>query len=154
MSGGFVGPSVATVQAPAAVPTLAKESGSSGSGTVTFVVASAVVIALAYAASRLLSRWQAVQNRGRRLRVLEGVPVGKDCSLMLVAVGQEVLVVGASPGGINLVHRVEDSQAAADLLVEPKPEVVADLPPLEGEIRRHLDRMRSLLGRQGGRGHG
>jgi len=75
---------------------------SSAGGLLTFLLASAAVIALAALASRWLGAWHNRPDRGRRMKVLEGVPMGKERSLLLVAVGKEVLVVGASPGGVNL----------------------------------------------------
>ncbi len=134
--------------------------GAPGNGMLTFVLASVAVIALAWVASRMLSNWQSVQSRGRRLRVLEGVAVGKDRSLMLVAVGKEVLVVGASQQGINLVHKVEDPVAAQELLAQAPAEAEAaaavgpGLPALEESVKAHLDRMRSMLSRQGRQGNG
>lgn len=92
-----------------------------GNSLLTFLLASLAVIGLTWAASRMVGRWQVTQTRGRRMRVLEGVPVGKDRSLLLVAVGKEVLVVGTSPQGVQLVHQVADEQAAAELLTAEEP---------------------------------
>lgn len=127
------------------------QSSTAGSSLLTFILASIAVIALAYVASRLLGNWQSVQTKGRRLRVLEGVPIGKDRSIYLVAVGKEVLVLGSSPSGVNLVHKVEDESLLPDLLSDSaetgRPQ---DSSGLEENIRGHLDRMRSLLVRAGG----
>lgn len=127
------------------------QSSTAGSNLFTFILASVVVIALAYIASRLLGNWQTVQSRGRRLRVLEGVPIGKDRSIYLVAVGKEVLVLGSSPSGVNLVHKVEDEGLLPDLLSDSTETCSPQgSPGLEENIRGHLDRMRSLLVRTGG----
>lgn len=119
-----------------------------GSGLLLFLMASLVVIAMAYGAVRLLGNWQISYSKGRRLRVLEGVPLGKDRSLLLVAVGKELLVVGASPQGVQLVHQVTDPDAVAALLAQPEPgaQPAADL-AAEPAIQQHLERMRSLLSR-------
>lgn len=123
------------------------------SGLLTFLLASLAVIGLTFYASRLIGNWQVLQNRGRRLRVLEGVAIGRDRQLLLVQVGKEVLVLGSSGNGVNLVHRIEDAQAAADLLAQPEPEVGRTGVPasLEGAIRGHLDRMKTTMARSGGR---
>jgi flagellar biogenesis protein FliO len=125
--------------------------GTSGS-LLYFLIASLVVIFLTAGASRMVGRWQRVQTKGRRMRVLEGVSVGKDRSLLLVAVGQEVLVVGAGPAGISLVHRIEDPEAAAALSA-PEAAEGPDAPvtghPVEESIRINLERMQSLLSRKG-----
>ena len=117
-----------------------------------FLLASLGVIGLTYGASRLVGQWQAIQFRGRRLRVLEGVPLGRDRSILLVAVGKEVLVVGASSAGISLVHQVTDAEAAASLLA-PQAEVAAAASPrplpAEEAIRTSIERMRSLLVKAG-----
>lgn len=120
-------------------------------GLLTFLLASIAVIGLTYYASRLLGNWQAMQTRGRRLRVLEGVPIGKDRHLLLVAVGKEVLVVGASGGNVSLVHRVDDPTAAAEFLAQQAgPAKDPTLAVVEEQIQANLGRMRSLLNRTGG----
>lgn len=126
--------------------------GTSGS-LLYFLIASLAVIFLTAGASRMVGRWQKVQTKGRRMRVLEGVSVGRDRSLLLVAVGQEVLVVGAGPSGIALVHRIEDPAAAAALSA-PDPADEQELAvgqSIEASIRANLERMQSLLRRRGDR---
>ena len=123
-----------------------------GEGLGLFLVASLAVILLAYGAVRLLGNWQIAYNRGRRLRVLEGVPVGRDRSLLLVMLGKEFLVVGSSPHGVQLVYRVADPETVAALAAEY--EVREDsrtVPDPEPAIRQHLQAMRELLSRRGQR---
>lgn len=122
----------------------------------TFVLAGLAVAVLAYVASRALGSWHSVQTRGKRLRVLEGVPVGKDRQLWLVAVGKEVLVVGASAGGVQLVHRVEATEAAALLEREAEPALVPISPSfaqLETSVRSSLERIRQRLSATRENGH-
>lgn len=130
--------------------------GTSGGNLALFLLASLVVVGLTYAASRFVGNWQHLQTRGRRLRVLEAVPMGKDRNLMLVAVGKEVLVVGASPAGVALVHQVTDPEAVAEMLAQRQPEPAqAEVAPVaqmaEKAIRDSVSRMRALLGRMGDR---
>lgn len=123
-------------------------------GLLTFLLASAAVITLAYLASRLLGNWQVGHARGRRIRVVEGVALGRDHRLLLVAVGKEALVVGTSPNGVNLVHHVADENHARELLGAPAQEAVAAdsvLPVGEESIRASLSRMRSALMKSGER---
>ncbi len=89
-----------------------------GDGLLLYLLMSAGVILLAYAAMRYLALWQHGRMQGRRMRILEVLPVGRDRQLLLIAVGQEVLLVGTSPGGTHLVHRVADPAAVAELLSE------------------------------------
>lgn len=132
--------------------------GGGGTGLLTFTLASLLVIGLAYMASRFLASWQAVQTRGRRMRVLEGLPIGRDRNLMLVVVGKEVLVVGSSGNNVSLVHQVTDPETVAELLSEaakvPAMPTLAlpkvNLAGVEESVRSNLDRMKSLLNRTGG----
>lgn len=125
-----------------------------GSGLVMFLIASLAVIGLALLFTRFMGRWQGLQTRGRRLKVIEGVPIGKDRQLLLVAVGKEVLVVGSSEGGVSLVHKVEEPESLLgenwEQFTELKPAAPASLSGLEGSIRGHLDKMRGLLTKSGG----
>lgn len=119
-----------------------------------FLFSSLGVIMLTYGAARLVGRWQGMQVKAKRLRVLEGVAVGKDRSLLLVAVGKEVMVVGTSQAGIGLVHQVTDPEAAAALLAEPSGSDQTDTPgvaPSEVAVRQSLEQIRSLLTRAGRR---
>lgn len=130
-----------------------------GAGTlIMFLFASLAVIVLAVLVTRGLSQWTAFQTRGRRLRVLEGVPVGRNRHLLLVAVGKDVLLIGSAEGGITLVHTVPDPEAllgpgwdeAPQPQASPVPSVVAGA---ESAVRDHLEKMRSLLRRPGGGSH-
>lgn len=123
----------------------AETTGTSGS-LIYFLAASLLVIGLTYAASRTLGRWQTTHAKGRRLRVLEGLPVGRDRSLLLVAVGKELLVVGTGPGGITLVHQVTDPELAAEVSKpgETSPGALPET-PVERSIRANLERMQALL---------
>lgn len=124
-----------------------------GGGLPLFLGASAVVIALAYAASRFVGQWQVQQTRGRKLRVVEGVPLGRDRSLLLVAVGKELLVVGSSATGFAMLHQVTDPDMLAEALAvpaPPNPPSGMGTPALEAAVRANLERMRSLLARIGG----
>lgn len=134
-----------------------------GGSLALFLLASLAVAGLTYAASRFVGNWQHLQTRGRRLRILEAVPMGKDRNLMLVVVGKELLVVGSSPTGIALVHQVTDPTAVAEML-EQQPEAApsaglpAQLAPVgqmaENAVRESVTRMRALLGRLGDRADG
>lgn len=44
--------------------------------------------------------------RGRRINVLEQVPVGKDQRLLLVRLGERLYLLGAAPGGITNLGEV------------------------------------------------
>ncbi|MFZ5826791.1 MAG: FliO/MopB family protein [Bacillota bacterium] len=118
-----------------------------------FLLASLLVIGLAIYVTRWLARWQFVQGKGRRMRVLEGMAIGKDRQLLLVQVGKEVLVLGSSEGGVNLVHRVEDPAQVEEWLQDPSPDraPTPSFSGMESSIRANLDRMRSLLTKNGGR---
>lgn len=123
--------------------------GNSSLGLLTFLVMSALVIVLAYVSLRYVGAWQLRQTKGRRMRVLEGVPAGRDRHLLLVAVGKEVLLLGSGPGGVSLVHKLPEAESAA-MLAEPEPAAPESILPaglegLEASIRGSLGKMRSLL---------
>jgi len=112
-----------------------------------------LVIALSFVTVRWLSRWQLQLTRGRRMRVLEGLAVGRDRYLLLVQVGQEILLLGSTEGSIRLIHRIDDPDLVAEWLAEsqlergPNPTSFAGV---EGAVRANLERMRELLARKGG----
>lgn len=138
------------ILAEAASPAPAPTGGSAGGTLLWFLLASLAVIGLAFFATRALTRWQGFQSKGRRLRVLEGVPVGRDRYLMLVAVGKDLLVVGSSEGSISLVHRIEDPEAFLAQSVEMPAQAEGNASALEATIRGNLDQMRKLLTKLGG----
>lgn len=125
-----------------------------GGGLVTFLIASLAVIGLALLFTRTMARWNVIQNRGRRLKVLEGVAIGRDRQLLLVAVGKELLVVGASDGGVSLVHKVADPDELLgenwEQAPEPKQAEPVSLAGVEASIRGSLEKMRGLLTKSGG----
>lgn len=122
-----------------------------------YLAGSLLVIALTYVATRWLAALQFSQSRGRRLRVLEGVAVGRDRQLLLVSVGNEVMLVGSAPGAVSLIARVEDPAAAQALLEEVRPAALrhaaeeAALSRGEAGVRQSLERMRQLITRGGGK---
>lgn len=127
-----------------------------GDSLLVLLLGSILVIALAFVAVRWLAHWQYQFTRGRRMRVLEGLAVGRDRHLLLVQVGQEILLLGSTDGSIRLIHRIDDPSLVAEWLAEPQPEVgpaSISFAGLEGAVRANLDRMRSLLSRKGGGGH-
>lgn len=133
--------------------------GTSGGSLLLFLTASLLVIGLTYGASRLLGQWQVKRGAGRRMRVLEGVPAGRDRSLLLVAVGKEVLVIGSSGAGFTTLHRVTDPADLQEMLAaQPDAPSALALPgeaaftTLESSVRKSLDQMRALLSRSGGNG--
>lgn len=119
----------------------------STSGLLTFLSLSLGVILLAYYLLPYLGHWQRSQNRGRRLKVLEGVPIGRDRYLILAAVGKQVMVLGSSANGVRLVHRLSEAEAA-ELLAEVQTDAAQEnTMPGETAVRASLERMRELLKR-------
>lgn len=127
-------------------------SASPGTGILTFLTASVTVIALTYFASRWLSSWQSVQRNGRRLRLLDGMQIARDRNLLVVAVGKDVLVLGTSSNGVNLLYRLDEA-AADEMLSDSVSQVGSEMgrTQIEQSVRASLDRLRSLLDRSGDR---
>lgn len=127
-----------------------------------YLLASLLVIGLTLYASRWVSAWQRQAFRGRRMRVLEGLPVGRDRQIYLVSVGKQVMVVASTPQGVTVLHQVADPEEAAALLAEEP--AAQEIHPLqlpaglasaaqqaEEAVRAHLGRMRTLLAKAGER---
>ncbi|BAD41975.1 FliO/MopB family protein [Symbiobacterium thermophilum] len=136
-------------------PVQAWPGGGSGS-LLLFLFSALLVIALAFVTVRWLARWQFHIARGRRMRVLEGLAVGRDRYLLLVQVGQEILLLGSAEGSIRLIHRIDDPELAAEWLAESPPEQGSrptSFAGVEGAVRANLERMRELLARKGGGPH-
>ena len=51
--------------------------------------------------------------RGRHMCVLEQIPVGKDQKLIVARVGEDVYLLGATPGAITCLRRMSGEEAAA-----------------------------------------
>lgn len=76
-----------------------------------------LVLALAWLFSRLIGRGYGRAAHGKKLKLLEQVPVGREQKLLLVSVGKREFLLGASPSGIRLLSEVEpDTEDFSELL--------------------------------------
>lgn len=74
-----------------------------------------LVIAIALIAAYLLRRLHArVPGHGQRLRLLESVPVGLKEKVVLLAVGEEQVLLGVAPGSVRLLHRLDQPLAVPE----------------------------------------
>lgn len=111
LAGGFL--PCALMAAPAAVPAV-----DSGAELFRVLVSLLGVVALIFFVGWLSRRAQArVRPGGRKIRVVESMPVGIKEKIMLLEVGGTQLLVGASPtGGLRTLHvldtPVKDDPAA------------------------------------------
>ena len=94
----------ALMAAPAAAPAV-----DSGAELVRVLISLLGVVALIFFVGWLARRAQArVRPGGRRIRVIESMPVGIKEKVMLLEVGGTQLLVGASPtGGLRTLHVLE-----------------------------------------------
>ncbi|TCV94161.1 flagellar protein FliO/FliZ [Luteibacter rhizovicinus] len=98
LTGGFV--SCVFAAAPAPVPAV-----DSGAELARVVLSLAGVIALILIVGWLSRRAQGrVRPGGRKIRVIETMPVGIKEKVMLLEVGGTQLLVGASPNGLRTLH--------------------------------------------------
>lgn len=87
------------------------------SGLFGTIVALAMVLGLAYVSLRLLKRWQDrsyvrdPNEPERRLRFIRALPLGQRERLVLVEAEGELMLVGVSPGSINLLRNWGDGTA-------------------------------------------
>ena len=85
---------------------------------------------------------------GRNLEVLEQVAMGKDQRLMLVRVGQRVLILASTPGGITNLGELSEEEAAK--LRPPE----GESPRLSDGFAQTLRRVLEQRKRGGGGSHG
>ena len=115
--GGFL--PCALMAAPVAAPAV-----DSGAEMVRVLVSLLGVVALIFFVGWLSRRAQArVRPGGRRIRVIESMPVGIKDRVMLIEVGGKQLLVGASPaGGLRTLH-VLDNPVADDVVPPQAPTI-------------------------------
>ena len=83
------------------------------------LVCTVAVLALCYYVTRRLTRLPALSRyaggilREGRLEVLARVPLGKDQSLVVAAVGQRCFLLGCAAGSISLLTELTEEEAAA-----------------------------------------
>ena len=83
------------------------------------LVCTVAVLALCYYVTRRLTRMPALSRyaggipREGRLEVLARVPLGKDQSLVVAAVGKRCFLLGCAAGSISLLTELTEEEAAA-----------------------------------------
>lgn len=77
------------------------------------VGAFALVLGLAWAATRLLGGRLTAAVGSRLLRPLAALSLGRDRNLLLVEVAGKVYLVGAAPGSVRLLARIDDPAVLA-----------------------------------------
>lgn len=98
------------------------------------LVVTVLVLVLAYWATRFLAGRMSTGQlvRGRRIEVLEQIPVGKDQKLMLVRMGEKTCFLGVTPSGITILREATEEELSAWQTSEPQPE------PLTSSFARAL----------------
>ena len=83
------------------------------------LVCTVAVLALCYYVTRRLTRLPALSRyavgipREGRLEVLARVPLGKDQSLVVAAVGKRCFLLGCAAGSVSLLTELTEEEAAA-----------------------------------------
>ena len=83
------------------------------------LVCTVAVLALCYYVTRRLTRLPALSRyaggiaREGRLEVLSRVPLGKDQSLVVAAVGKRCFLLGCAAGSVSLLTELTEEEAAA-----------------------------------------
>ena len=105
LAGGFL--SCALMAAPVAAPATAPAAVDSGAELIRVLISLLGVIALIFFVGWLSRRAQVrVRPGGRKIRVIESMPVGIKEKVMLLEVGGTQILVGASPtGGLRTLDR-------------------------------------------------
>lgn len=105
-----------------------------------------VVLGLAYWFTRhvlgrgLLSRYGGQGVRGGQLRALEKLPISRDQQLLVVQVGERVLLLGVSSGGIRTLCELTPEEAKPWLEESEKPQ--EPLPSFQESLRRVMEQRR------------
>ncbi len=80
-----------------------------------------LVLALAYWCSRFLgSRWNHVAGNGKKIHILEQIPIGTDKRLLLIRYGEKEYLLGAAQGGFTLIASQEAELNNTELSEPPK----------------------------------
>ena len=82
----------------------------------------AAVLALAYLFTRYVAGRLTLgtgRARGRHISVLEQIPVGKDQKLIVAKVGEDIYLLGATPGSITCLRRMTGEEAEAWTQAQP-----------------------------------
>lgn len=116
--------------------------------TLNFLIGFTLVVALAYWTARYLGGQWGFRARGRWLRVVEALPLGRDRAVLLVDVAGRILLVGVGPHGFQVLLHLDDPAAVAQIRAMAPPHAPAEGPG--APFRQVLAR---LLGR-GGQGSG
>lgn len=101
------GTAVAATTAPAASATAMPELGAS---VLQMMFGLAVVIALLFACLWLIRRLAAPRGGGAAIKVLGAAAVGPRERVVLVALGEQVLVLGVAPGSVTRLHDMKRSE--------------------------------------------
>ncbi|WP_250876565.1 flagellar biosynthetic protein FliO [Luteibacter anthropi] len=115
--GGFL--PCALMAAPVAAPAV-----DSGAELVRVLISLLGVVALIFFVGWLSRRAQVrIRPGGRKIRVVESMPVGVKDRVMLIEVGGKQLLVGASPGGGLRTLHVLDTPVAEDAVPPQAPAI-------------------------------
>lgn len=93
------------------------------------LVVTALVLVLAYWFTRHVVGRMAGGGpvRGRRIEVLEQVPLGKEQKLLLVRMGERLYFLAATPGGVTVLREMTREEGESWLGQEPAaPPAVSD----------------------------
>lgn len=78
------------------------------------------VLLLAWFFLRGVGKISGAQGASKHLKVLERVPLGKDQSLLLVAVDEKILLLGAAQGSITKLCDLDSTDAILAQLQQPQ----------------------------------
>lgn len=103
-----------------------------------------LVLGLAWLSTRMIGMRMGLAARGRMIRVLENVPVGRERSVMLLEVGGRVYLVGSTSDQISLIDAIEDPAVIERLMAQSPPEQPATFATmLPGGFREVLDKVKT-----------
>lgn len=101
-----------------------------------------LVLVLAWLSTRLVGYRMGAAMRGRMVRVLEQVPVGRDRSVVVLEVGGRLYLVGATAQQVTLIDAIDDPDTISRLLAQAQQPDTPLAAALGGSFREVLDRIR------------
>ena len=110
------------------------------------LLAAALILALAWVCARSVGKTMGRNRAGRRLRILEQTPCGRDLRLILAEWGEKQLLIGAGPDGLRLLAEREKGEKP-DREEEPAP-------PETQNFCSALTEVMEKMKKRGGKNHG
>ncbi len=80
-------------------------------GTIGLTIAGIILILyLAYITTKLLGNRFSYKGSGKKLKILDNMPIGKDKQIMIVKAGSKTFLIGSANESINLISELDSDE--------------------------------------------